>query len=165
MPEYTVVGLNYNSSNPDDDYDFLSKQVKASLDYYKPDVYGILGTSLGGFWAMKLAGSGKCVIINPSLKPYITLKNYVGMNVNNVTKCAFNITEEDVTRYILYKVMPSNLDALVLLDKNDELFDSGCTKTYFENYNKHVIMYEGGSHVFEHLKESIGAIIEHIEGG
>jgi hypothetical protein len=131
-----------------------------------------IGSSLGGFWAQYLASqkwgrdqgpgpvSVKLVLINPSIRPDITLARHTGRYPNEATGGETVLTADDVAALRDYRVEPCHptVPTLLLLDEADEILDyreavaayQGCGKT---------IVYPGGSHRFDHLPEALPEIL------
>jgi predicted esterase YcpF (UPF0227 family) len=135
----------------------LEKELLAHVDEHEPDI--IAGCSLGGYWAGRL--SSKCnslgVMINPSINPKVSLKRALGEHKNFVTGEKKVLTEEIIASYD--SLLNYHADSgLVLLDMADELLDAYDSKKRLEPIYQ-VVTFDGGSHRFSHMKESL----EHIE--
>ncbi len=121
----------------------------------------LIGSSLGGFWAQRLAPEfGACIVlINPSMHPGETLARHTGRYFNEATGEETVLSNQDVLALKVHRVEPCNpkVPTLLLLDAGDEVLDyrdaeaalCGCGKT---------IVYPGGSHRFEHLAEALPEI-------
>ena len=147
-----VFQVSYNScEHPDTIYDDLYAQLK-EID---PDV--VMGSSLGGYWAARLGYTFNVlsVLLNPSIEPHETLLDVVGENVNFVTGEKGILQKESVLAYD--SILNYKHSMLVLLDREDEVLDSETTYTALNDVCN-VVMFEGGSHRFEHLKESLDQI-------
>jgi hypothetical protein len=126
----------------------------------KDDDLYLVGTSLGGYYALYLTNKYKVpsVIINPSLKPYDSLKDQVGTQTNYKTDEVYEFKKEyiDFLKNIEFSKedLEKNKDKIfVYLDEEDELLDSKETAEYFKDF--YVKMYPGGNHRFSHMKELI----------
>jgi hypothetical protein len=138
-----------------------------------------IGSSLGGFWAQYLAqqnwqqnrgqsqGSDpgfasfvKLVLINPSVRPDITLAPHTGRYPNEATGGETVLTADDVAALRDYHVEPCNprVPTLLLLDEADEILDSREAVAAFRGCGK-TIVYPGGSHRFDHLPEALPEIL------
>jgi len=135
-----IIDLDYKDKNFIDLYNEILEKILAQ----KIDL--LVGTSLGGFMAAHLGVKAGLpfVSINPSLNPEKNLKNRFKVN-------------EDI--YKSYPNFPDNDMGLILLDKDDELFDSEETleKLKLKNFNN-MKMFNGGSHRFDHMSESLDII-------
>ena len=125
----------------------------------------LIGTSLGGFYAMQLTPfvhycAGR-VLINPSVKPKSSLRKFIGECPNFETGSTFVFTEEVCNSY------PEELDIVplsrgiptsVLLAKDDELLDYQIAEKILKPYT--YIEYITGGHrlkdydvLFKEIKE------------
>ncbi len=114
----------------------------------------LIGSSLGGYYATYLAQkySIKGVLLNPSTRPYHTLKPYIGINRRFCDGEEFVWKEEYLQELFTYDAtnLRKNL-LLVLLQSGDEVLDY---REAFEKYanQKRVVEY-GGNHRFENLQD------------
>lgn len=132
--------------------EFLTQAIKEKDRLY------IVGTSLGGFYALFLSSKYRVpsVLINPSIDPYNSLKNQVGHQTNFKTQESYTFTQEHLESLRSFYV--DNLELLkdlvyVYLDEDDELLDSRKTAEYFNGF--YVVVYPGGNHRFTHMQELI----------
>lgn len=99
------------------------------INSYKDEKIMLIGSSLGGFYAMILHskfGNLKTVLINPAFKPHIKLKPFVGKNINRSNGEEFDWKEE----YLIQLEKMNNeinfkntKNVMLLLAKDDELLD------------------------------------------
>lgn len=117
-----------------------------------------IGSSLGGYYALYLANKYKCkvVLINPSIKPYITLKKVLGNAPSFYDRSSFLWMDSHIESLYKYEVKASKEEnIMLLLQKGDATLD------YKEAINKlpnaKSIVEDGGSHSFDdvqrHFKE------------
>lgn len=113
----------------------------------------LVGTSLGGYWAgiMSSVQGVPAILINPSINPSESMKRYVGIEMSNYQTNEKNTLEAHVPES--YKRLPRIGMYLILIDDGDEVFDTLPIKKHF--YVNRVISFPGGSHRFEHMKESL----------
>ena len=121
----------------------------------------LIGSSLGGFWAQRLAPEfGACIVlINPSMRPDETLAHHTGCYRNEATGKETVLTAQDVLALQAHRVEPCNpkVPTLVLLDAQDEVLDYRLAEAALRGCGK-TIVYPGGSHRFDHLSEALPAI-------
>lgn len=138
--------------------EILTEQLAKVIRDSEADL--LVGTSMGGYLAARLGAllDVKFVAINPALEPALSLKRHVGDGVD-YTGRAFSLSAETVAGYQPFSIGGVGL---VLLDSGDELFDSSVTQ---ERLVKHfpVVMFEGGSHRFEHIDDAFATIQEFAE--
>jgi len=122
----------------------------------------LIGTSLGGFFSAFYAGRHQwpAVLINPLADMQDLIGSAMGENVNYATGESFIVDRADADQLIRMSesMQFSEAPALLLLDKGDELLDYNKTLARF---GEHAIvhMFEGGSHRFDHLPESMPEIL------
>ncbi|ATX82533.1 hypothetical protein Ga0123462_1684 [Mariprofundus ferrinatatus] len=122
----------------------------------------LIGTSLGGFFAACYGGrfGWPCVLINPLADIDDLTGSAMGENTNFATGERFIMDQNDAD---MLTAMSEALDvgkvqSLLLLDKGDELLDyRKALARYGESSQVH--LFEGGSHRFDHLPESISEIM------
>lgn len=114
----------------------------------------VVGTSLGGFYAAWLGAEfdRPFIAINPSIIPSKTLQAYVGHGVSHVGE-PFELTEGCVTAY---EALSFRLDGqgTIVLDMGDEILDAQATLDFVKG-RLPVVMFDGGSHRFDHMAELI----------
>jgi len=150
-----VVGISYNSFGS---YKEIFKEISSKVPRNKNIIF--VGTSLGGFWAAEMARafSTPSVLINPCYDPYRMLRKYVGVQHKNyITNEVKILTNSNVETYPIYSMVGYDRTfkylPLVLLDMGDEVIDSNETSKILDGFP--VKMWNGGSHRFDHMKESI----------
>ena len=147
-------------SEAGDRADSTSNKMAASIAGDKAG-FCLVGTSLGGFWA-SIFGNRlgiPAVLINPTIKPYISLKRYVGRKLPNFVTREKNRLDAGVPG--TYSDIEASGNFLVLLDMGDQVLDYRAAFDWFEGQN--VISFEGGSHRFDHMEESLPHIKKFAE--
>ena len=143
-------------SNPEKAIKLLEYLVEKMKD---DDLY-LVGTSLGGYYAMYLTHKYNVpsIIINPAIKVYESLKDEVGTQTNYKTNEVYEFKKEYLDYLKSIEVPKAELKKVkdkiyVYLDEDDELLDSKETANFFKDF--YVKMYPGGNHRFTHMKELI----------
>ncbi len=136
------------------------KLLEYLVEKMKDDELYLVGTSLGGYYSLYLTVKYgvPSIIINPSLKPFESLKDQVGTQTNYKTNEVYEFKKEylDYLKKIEFKKedLERHKDKIfVYLDEDDELLDSRETAEYFDGF--YVKMYPGGNHRFTHMEELI----------
>lgn len=168
-PDGDLPGFSVRSESPEgvrtqsvacDRSDSASSQMVISIAGDKAGTC-LVGTSLGGFWA-SLFGNRlgiPAVLINPTIKPYISLKRYVGRRLPNFVTREKNRLDAGVPG--TYTDIETSGDFLVLLDAGDQVLDYRAALDWFQGKNVHC--FEGGSHRFDHMEESLPLIKKFAE--
>ena len=129
--------------------------------FKKVDNVHLVGSSLGGYYALHLADKYKlpCVLINPATKPYETLSRALGFAPNFYDGSTYEWKQEHLD--LLRELEPNNYDhskLLVFLQKGDELLDYRDALAKLDG-SKFVVE-GGGSHSFDGIEQHIGTIME-----
>jgi len=127
----------------------------------------LIGSSLGGYMAIFLATQYnlKAVLINPSIKPTLTLQKATGLNYYDLT--AFEWHKQHLKMLEDFNVThPNPNNYLLLLQKGDESLDYKEALHFFEqqgiNPNR-IILEEGGNHSFENIESKFHIMDEFFE--
>lgn len=136
--------------------DTLIQLVESLIDH--TDVT-LVGSSLGGYYATYLSERYglKAVLINPSTKPYKTLKKVIGKGHNYFDESQFEWNEGHIAmlkQYDTTVITPSQY--LVLLQTGDELLDYREAMSKYEGSTIHLA--EGGNHSFEFFERTFDLI-------
>ncbi|ACM92821.1 conserved hypothetical protein [Nautilia profundicola AmH] len=146
---------------------FSPKQaIKFLEDIITPDTV-LIGSSLGGYYAIYLAEKYnlKAILINPSLKPYKTLKPYVGPQYRYCDNKPFKWKKSYLKDLKKYKTELKNGKYLVLLQSGDEVLNYKKTLKKFKKHpNAKVVVEYGGNHRFENIGDYICMIDNFICG-
>ena len=124
------------------------------------DVRMLVGSSLGGFYADCLNDRYKipCVLINPSTRPFETLKAAIGENANWCSGEPFEWRSGyGDTLHAMYRSATTLKESyLVLLQSADEVLDYRLAQSRYRQHQ--VIVEAGGSHRFENLADYLPQI-------
>ncbi|MCB5162634.1 YqiA/YcfP family alpha/beta fold hydrolase [Marinomonas algarum] len=115
----------------------------------------LVGTSMGGYFSAEvgLMVGLPYVMINPALNPRTTLRKYIGEGVDYYGK-SYHLEGSTVEEYDQMALEKQH--GLLLLDKGDKLIDYKETVRLLPDIQ--TLIFEGGSHRFDHINESLDAI-------
>jgi len=119
----------------------------------------LIGSSLGGFYTIYLANRYdlKAVLINPSVKPWITLGKSLGYAPNFYDESSFEWTESHIEMLKTYNVKNvKSKNFMLLSQKGDDLLDYTQALDFLPEA-LHVTE-EGGSHSFDGIERHFGKI-------
>ncbi|MBU3021105.1 YqiA/YcfP family alpha/beta fold hydrolase [Aestuariibacter sp. A3R04] len=124
-----------------------------------------IGSSMGGFlstWLVERFG-GKAVLINPAVKPYELLVNYIGEHINPYTQELFSIVPEDmeVLRAMDTPAIKSPKQYKVLLQTGDETLDYRQAEGKYSGGD--VTIEEGGNHSFVNFDAHLPRIFQFLD--
>ena len=138
---------------------FLEQLVEETLENHS---LSFVGSSLGGYYATYLAEkySGSAVLINPSVKPYETLKAHLGENKFYFDEGCWEFTESHILQLeaMYVKDITEAERYLVLLQTGDETLDYHEAELKYKN--SHCIIEQGGDHAFIGLERYIPQIMQ-----
>lgn len=153
--EYIVPDLNYEPEQA------IAKLVDCieTLLARNEDVY-LIGSSLGGYYATYLAEKYglKAVLINPAVKPYELLREYIGPNKNIYTGEEYDISEDHMTQLKLIDInkVANPLDYLIMVQTDDETLDYRQATNKF--WQSPLLIEYGGNHSFEDFPSKLTLI-------
>ncbi len=141
---------------------FLEQLVEETLAEHQ---LSFVGSSLGGYYATYLAEkySGSAVLINPSVRPYETLRAYLGENKLYFDNTIWNFDETHIQQ-----LKDMDVDTItdaeryfVLLQTGDETLDYREAELKYKNAQ--CIIEKGGDHSFVDLERFIPKIMQFSE--
>ncbi len=141
----------------------LEKLVEPYLDKKEP--IGLVGSSLGGFYAAWLAEKYglRAVLVNPSIRPFELLSRYIGENKNFHNDDHYVFEQKHVdelkTFYVPQPAHPEKL--LLMVQTGDESLDfKEATAKYTTSQN--IIEY-GGDHGFQNFERWFEYILQFLK--
>ena len=138
---------------------FLEQLVEETLENHS---LNFVGSSLGGYYATYLAEkySGSAALINPSVKPYETLRAYLGENKFYFDEGVWEFDETHIQQLEVMKVgdITEAERYLVLLQTGDETLDYREAESKYKD--SHCIIEQGGDHAFVDLERYIPKIMQ-----
>ena len=126
------------------------------------DALTIVGSSLGGFYALVLAEKLGCraVLLNPAIRPFDTLAQYLGPQTNLHTGEVFEFSEVHVRalrqRFIAQITRPERY--LLVVETGDAVLDYRDAVRYYAGAAQIVIA--GGDHELTSFPQHIAALLE-----
>lgn len=139
----------------------------------KENILGFIGSSLGGFYALYLqynlqhkhpsCSVPKLVLINPAIRPYELLQDYLGDNQNPYTGERFRVEPKHMTDLQSLVVPPLNnsSNSFLLTQTADEVLDFQDAVSRLAGARMW-IQY-GGNHAFENYPAVLPAILNFLK--
>lgn len=144
---------------PEEARQFLEQLVEKTLAH---NTLSFIGSSLGGFYATYLAEkySGSAVLINPSVKPYETLRAHLGENKFYFDEGCWEFDESHIKQLEAMKVekITEPQRYLVLLQTGDETLDYREAESKYRD--SQCIVEQGGDHSFTGLERFIPHLLQ-----
>lgn len=131
--------------------DTLEQIIELLLE--QGETVGLVGSSLGGYYAIHLATKYdlKAVLINPAIYPYKTLDK-IGMAMNYYDGTSFEVTAEHIQalKGLEVQEIPNQENFITLLQTEDEVLDYNDAVEKLPN--SELVIEEGGNHSFENIE-------------
>ena len=124
---------------------------------------GLIGSSLGGFYANILAARHglRAVLVNPAVHPHQVMAQYVGPQRNHHTHLVSMVTPGHFRWLEHMEVAPPHPSRLwVLLETGDETLDYRLAERFYAGCQLDVT--PGGSHAYEGFVEKLPAIMDFL---
>lgn len=123
-----------------------------------------IGSSLGGFLSTYMANKygGKAVLVNPAVKPYELLDDFLGEHLNPYTQQKFHLQSKHVSelrRYDTPELIP-HADYWVLLQTADETLDYKQAELKYQQYK--MTIEQGGDHSFQNFQRFLPDIFRFL---
>lgn len=125
------------------------------------DISGVVGSSLGGYYSLFVHVRYKlpAVLLNPAIRPYELLSDYVGLNTNMYTGEQYEVKPEHMQQLLDLDVSADALDLsrlFLLCESEDEVL------SYREAVQKlrgaKLYLTRGGDHSYQAFVEHLPAI-------
>ncbi|MCB4437788.1 esterase YqiA [Alteromonas sp. McT4-15] len=120
----------------------------------------LIGSSMGGYLSTFLLEKfgGKAVLINPAVKPYELLQDFIGAHQNPYSGEKFEIIESDmhVIKALEASTLKDEACYKVLLQTEDETLDYRLAAQKYAN--SELVIEEGGDHSFIGYENHLPAI-------
>lgn len=139
-------------------------QIQALIDALDGFPVGLIGSSLGGFYATCLAERNdlRAVVVNPAVQPCLRWREYLGEHHNYYTDTVHTVTEQHVRELEQLDVAelgrPENF--LLLAQTGDEVLDYRLAEGLYQLGTS--IIQEGGNHSFENYADFLPIIFNFL---
>lgn len=141
----------------------VSVQLTQLIEKYNKQIVGFIGSSLGGYLAIWCAAQTNkpAVLINPAIKPYQLLNQYLGQHQHPYTGEVFEITPDFTEQLKLLEIEDVNaLSLFAYIQTGDETLDyrQACDKLLPSQQ----MLIEGGNHAFEKYSDYLTEIADFL---
>ncbi|GAA6172184.1 esterase [Colwellia sp. KU-HH00111] len=129
----------------------------------------LIGSSLGGYFASYLANTYQLavVLINPAIKPYELLEDYIGEQKNPYTGITYQVTTEHMHDLKMIEQSAPNIDEqqknnyLVMVQTGDEVLDYQQAVEKYQHCR--LIIEQGGDHSFVGFETKLPIIADFLQ--
>jgi predicted esterase YcpF (UPF0227 family) len=140
------------------------RQVQQMIDELAGSRIGLIGSSLGGFYATCLAERNnlRAVVINPAVQPCLRWRQYLGEHKNYYSDTVHVVTEQhvDELRKLDVQQLKEPENYLLLAQTGDEVLDYRAAEALYQMGT--CIIQEGGNHSFENYEEFLPIIFDFL---
>lgn len=144
-------------------------QLESILEVSKKEVWFIMGSSLGGYFATYLANKYQvpAVLINPAIKPFDLLEDYIGEQKNPYTNVVYQVTKQHMIDLKAIEQSVPSIDNvqknnyLVMVQTGDEVLDYQQAVEKFQHCR--LIVEEGGDHSFIGFDEKLPIVADFFQ--
>jgi hypothetical protein len=129
----------------------------------------LIGSSLGGYFASYLSEKYNfpCVLINPAIKPFELLKDYLGEQVNPYTEEVYQVTLEHMIGLKAIEAKPPSFASqqknnyLVMVQTDDEVLNYQQAVEKYQHCR--LVVEQGGDHSFVDFEQHLPAIADFFQ--
>ena len=146
-------------------YPHLARQAIDQLVEQTPNLRGVIGSSLGGFWAAYITERYglRSVLVNPAVAPHSRFQHMLGVpQFSYYSDDVYTLGDADL-RVLEACDQPLLADPLrykVLLQTADETLDYRLAERRYKHSD--LLVEEGGSHSFEGYEDHLPKIFEFL---
>ena len=138
--------------------------IEQTIGKHKGKKLRFIGSSLGGFLATFIMEkySGKAVLINPAVRPFELLVDFLGEHINPNTQQRFLLENkhiEELRQLDTLNFDPKS-DYWVLLQTADETLDYRLAETKYQDYK--LSIEQGGNHSFQDFQRFLPDIFRFL---
>lgn len=127
--------------------------------------FGVVGSSLGGFWSTRVAQlyGVRAVVINPAVNPHLLLQDYLGEQLNPYTEERYLLTGQHMAELAALRVSePANPERIWLLQQQgDEVLDYREALDYYRFAR--VCIQKGGDHSFVGFEHYCAQVVRFLK--
>lgn len=144
-------------------------QLERIIESSNSDHWVLIGSSLGGYFSTYLANKYKCpaVLINPAIKPFDLLEDYIGEQKNPYTNITYQVTTQHMAdlKAIEQRAPTFNDEQknnyLVMVQTGDEVLDYQQAAEKFQHCR--LIVEDGGDHSFIGFDKKLPMITDFLQ--
>lgn len=162
-------GIAVNFIAPDLNFkpDMALAQLRLACEGIAADDLTIIGSSLGGFYAIVMAEKLGCraVLLNPSIRPFDTLRQYLGVQANIYTgeKFEFNSSHIAQLEALFVPRISTPSRYFLIVGTGDEVLDYSAAVAYYQGAAQLVM--PGGDHELKSFPQHIESVLQFAEIG
>lgn len=140
------------------------KNIELCIAKHKDKKLRFIGSSLGGFLSTFMVEkySGKAVLINPAVRPFELLGDFLGEHINPYTQQPFFLEDKHIEelRQLDTPSLKLTSDYWVLLQTADETLDYRQAEAKYQDYK--LSIEQGGDHSFQNFQRFLPDIFRFL---
>jgi predicted esterase YcpF (UPF0227 family) len=140
------------------------KNIELCIAKHKGKNLRFIGSSLGGFLSTFMVEkySGKAVLINPAVRPFALLGDFLGEHINPYTQQPFFLEDKHIEelRQLDTPSLKLTSDYWVLLQTADETLDYRQAEAKYQDYK--LSIEQGGDHSFQNFQRFLPDIFSFL---
>ena len=144
-------------------------QLEHIIESSNSNCWFLIGSSLGGYFSTYLASKYKfpAVLINPAIKPFDLLEDYIGEQKNPYTNIAYQVTAQHMVDLKAMEQGAPRFDDeqknnyLVMVQTGDEVLDYQQAAEKFQHCR--LIVEQGGDHSFIGFDKKLPMITDFLQ--
>jgi predicted esterase YcpF (UPF0227 family) len=129
----------------------------------------LMGSSLGGYFASYLSEKYNLpsVLVNPAIKPFELLQDYLGEQVNPYTEEVYQVTRDHMVELKAIEQKPPSFDTqqknnyLVMVQTDDEVLNYQHAVEKYQHCR--LVVEQGGDHSFVGFEQHLPAIADFFQ--
>jgi predicted esterase YcpF (UPF0227 family) len=122
----------------------------------------VIGSSLGGYYATWLSDRYNlpAVLVNPAVRPYELLQDYMGRNINHYTGEEYELQPQHIEelRALDVEYISRPQQYLVMLQTGDEVLDY--SQAFVKFAGSRMILEEAGDHSFQGFDRYLDTVLD-----
>lgn len=125
--------------------------------------WSFIGSSLGGYFANYLAEkyTGKAVLVNPAVRPFELLKDYIGEQTNPYTGEVYNVEPSHMRDLAeMYQENIATQNYMVMVQTADEVLDYRQAVDKYQHTQ--LVVQEGGDHSFINFSAMLPSVMRFL---
>lgn len=162
--ELETLGIPFECPALSSEPDKAIKQLQVLIHKLDQPI-GLIGSSMGGYYATWLGEEYdlRSVLINPAVRPYDFMTEYLGENANYHTGERYILEQHhiDAVRALDVTSIKTPKNIWVLLQTGDEVLDYHQAETKYAQCS--LTIEQGGDHSFQHYERHLPAIIDFLQ--
>ena len=145
------------------------RQLMQIIENEPKAIWCLIGSSLGGYFASYLSEKYGClaILVNPAIKPYELLQDYLGEQVNPYTEQVYQVHDGHIQQLKMIEQTAPTIDSqqknnyLIMIQTGDEVLNYQQAVEKYQHCR--LIVQEGGDHSFINFDKCFPSISDFFQ--